>query len=58
MGYLDFLDAIMSPVHPEHRAMIEWYGRKFDSEEFSLKLINKSLSLKQIKLQESFLPSD
>jgi len=58
MGYLDFMDAIMSPVHPEHDSMMEWYGRKFDSEKFDLKGINRGLSLKNIKLDESFLPND
>ena len=48
----------MSPVHPEHESMMEWYGRKFDSEEFDLKGINRGLSLKNIKLDESFLPND
>jgi hypothetical protein len=33
-GYLEFLDAISDPHHPEHAAMRDWIGRRFDPTEF------------------------
>ena len=46
-GYEDFLAAISGPDHPEHKDMLEWYGRDFDPEYFNLDVINKHL--KKIK---------
>ena len=33
-GYEEFLKAIGSKRHPEHRTMLEWYGGPYDPEEF------------------------
>lgn len=43
-GYEDFLKAISNKNHPEHKEMLDWIGGSFDSEEFDLNEINKSLS--------------
>ena len=33
-GYLQFVEAIQNPRHPEHRAMLQWVGRPFDPHHF------------------------
>ena len=43
-GYADFLKAIKDPKHPEHKAMLEWIGGKFDAEEFGVEGVNEGLS--------------
>ncbi|HEX9710217.1 MAG TPA: plasmid pRiA4b ORF-3 family protein [Candidatus Thermoplasmatota archaeon] len=43
-GYAEFLEAITSPEHPEHDAMLTWVGGAFDPEAFSLSDINRRLS--------------
>ena len=47
-GYSDFLDAIKDPKNEEHKSMLEWVGREFDSDAFDMKLINRKL--KELKL--------
>ena len=42
-GYLGFLDAISDPDHPEHAEIVEWYGGKFDPEEFDVEEANAYL---------------
>ena len=42
-GYLDFLDAMLDPNHPEHNSMLEWYGGAFDPEAVDLEAINADL---------------
>jgi hypothetical protein len=42
-GYEEFLEAIRSPKHPEHKAMTEWIGGQFDPEAFCLDAVNCSL---------------
>ena len=42
-GYADFLDAIADPGHEAHADMVEWIGRKFDSEAFDLDATNREL---------------
>ena len=34
-GYQDFLEIMNNPLHQEHQKMMEWYGKKFDSEAFN-----------------------
>jgi hypothetical protein len=43
-GYAEFLEAITSPAHPEHDAMLTWVGGAFDPVAFSLGDINRRLS--------------
>jgi Plasmid pRiA4b ORF-3-like protein len=33
-GYAGFLAALADPAHPEHAAMLEWIGKRFDPTEF------------------------
>jgi hypothetical protein len=33
-GYQEFLHAVRDPAHPEHDAMLDWIGRRFDPEFF------------------------
>jgi len=35
-GYEYFLEAISNPLHIEHKSMVEWIGREFDPEAFSV----------------------
>jgi len=34
-GYFEFLEAVLNPSHEENVRMIEWYGSKYEPEEFS-----------------------
>ena len=42
-GYVELLEAIRQPDHPEHEAMLEWVGGEFDSEFFDLDAVNRLL---------------
>lgn len=43
-GYVDFLEAISDPQHPEHEDMLEWCGGSFDPTAFNLNDINDALA--------------
>lgn len=40
-GYEDFLQAMADPEHPEHDAMLEWYGEAFDPAAFDCERVNR-----------------
>ena len=42
-GYVELLEALASPDHPEHASMIEWAGDDFDPEAFDLEDVNSML---------------
>ena len=42
-GYEQFLEAIADPAHEMHADLLQWIGGHFDSEEFDIQAINKSL---------------
>jgi hypothetical protein len=42
-GYDSFLEAMSDPNHKEHASYFEWWGGKFDPEEFSIEEINEVL---------------
>lgn len=44
-GYVDFLEAIIDPKHPEHDAMLEWVGGEFDSEAFDVDAKNREFDI-------------
>lgn len=44
-GYVDFLEAIVDPKHPEHDAMLEWVGGEFDSEAFDVDAKNREFDI-------------
>ena len=43
-GYIEFLEAIQNPQHPEHESFQEWIGGNFDSEACDLQEINQRLA--------------
>ncbi len=43
-GYVEFLEAIQNPSHPEHEEMLEWIEGDFESEEFNLDEVNQRLA--------------
>ncbi len=44
-GYVDFLEAIVDPKHPEHDAMLEWVGGEFDPEAFDVDAKNREFDI-------------
>jgi len=42
-GYAYFLEAIRDPKHEEHKDMLEWIGREFDPEAFSVEETDEEL---------------
>lgn len=34
-GFDEFLDAMTKPCHPEHKSVLQWYGRPFDPTDIS-----------------------
>jgi len=47
-GYVDFVQAISDPAHPEHEELLAWCGGTFDPFAFNLDAINAQL--RRIKL--------
>lgn len=43
LGYMDFMEAMASPSHPEHGDMFGWWGGPFDPCGFSLNEANKAI---------------
>jgi len=43
-GYVEFLEAIQNPSHPDHDDMLEWIDGAFDPEEFDLDEVNQRLA--------------
>jgi len=41
-GYVEFLEAVSNPKHPEHRRYLEWIGRPFDPEAFDARKVRFS----------------
>ena len=42
-GYVELLEILADPSHPEHGKRLEWVGGKFDPEKLDLAAINKKL---------------
>lgn len=42
-GYMEYLEALRDPSHPDHRQMVEWRGASFDPERFDTARINRAL---------------
>jgi hypothetical protein len=42
-GYVDFLEAIRDPKHPEYEEMLAWVGGEFDPDAFDLEEVNTEL---------------
>jgi len=43
-GFEEFLDAMARPRHPEHKSVLEWYGRVFDLNDISSNEINARMA--------------
>lgn len=43
LGYLEYLEAIIDPLHPEHETLLEWRGSGFDAERFDAVHVNETL---------------
>jgi hypothetical protein len=43
-GYGEFLDAIADPKHERHTELLEWFGGKFDPQQFDIDAINRRLA--------------
>ena len=53
-GYMEFLEAIQNPNHPEHESFLEWLGGSFDSEFYDLNEINQRLTELETLAQQWF----
>jgi len=42
-GYLQLLETLSDPKHPEHDSMLEWVGGDFNPEQFDLAAVNRAL---------------
>ncbi len=42
-GYIDYLETLRDPSHPDHREMVEWRGSSFNPERFDPARINRRL---------------
>ena len=45
-GYMNLLETMADPKHPEHGEMLEWIGEEWDPEAFDLGAINAALNPK------------
>jgi hypothetical protein len=43
-GYVELLEILRDPGHPEHQERLEWLGRRFDPEGFDRYLVNYALA--------------
>lgn len=43
-GYMEFLEAVCKPAHPEHTDMLRWVGGEFDPEDFDIADVNANLA--------------
>jgi hypothetical protein len=48
-GYMDYLEALRDPSHPDHKEMVIWRGPSFDPERFHLEDVNRRLSRLSLK---------
>ena len=43
-GYMEFLDAVSDPTHPDHEEAMDWYGEPFDPDDMELDTVEAMLS--------------
>jgi hypothetical protein len=53
-GYMEFLEAIQNPNHPEHESFLEWVEGSFDSEFGDLEEVNQRLAEFESYAQQRF----
>jgi hypothetical protein len=44
-GFYDLLEALADPKHEQHKEMLDWIGKGFDPQAFSVDKVNKMLAL-------------
>ena len=49
-GYMNILEAISDPHHPEREEKLEWVGEDFDPEAFNVEAVNRRLQPRKRKL--------
>lgn len=42
-GYMEMLETLKNPNHPEHEEIKEWIGKNFDPEAFDIDAVNRAL---------------
>ena len=42
-GYLEFVDAMSDPAHPDHDDVMDWHGERFDPEDIELDAVEAML---------------
>jgi hypothetical protein len=42
-GFYNLLEALQNPRHPEHKELLEWVGKDYDPERFSIEAVNRIL---------------
>ena len=50
VGFMEFLEAALNPLHEEHQAMVRWYGKPFDPldiNEAHVRLVLSSLAARR-----------
>ena len=55
-GYMEYLEAMQDPSHPDYPQMVEWRGRSFDPERFDPAGINRRLSLFSRRSRRALVP--
>ena len=45
-GYVDLLEALRDPEHPEHESMFDWIGEEFDPVHFDVAAVTRALKPK------------
>lgn len=43
-GFLNIVDALSDPEHPDHEEILDWYGERFDPEDMNLVAVEAMLS--------------
>jgi hypothetical protein len=43
-GYMEFVEAMRDPKHPQHRQLADWYEDPFDPEAFDIDEVNRRLA--------------
>lgn len=43
-GFLEIVDALSDPDHPDHEELFDWYGERFDPEDMNLDTVEAMLS--------------
>ncbi|MEM1219624.1 MAG: plasmid pRiA4b ORF-3 family protein, partial [Bacteroidota bacterium] len=53
-GYMEMIEIMKNPKHPEYEDTLEWLGEELDSEAFDMVSINKSLGTKNYGVYDMY----